>query len=162
MKSYIQVMAVSFFALVAVVAMCLALESVNCSRCVSAESEGLVSECRPSEIFHENPSEILSEITAEDYSDAIDYFWCQESRRGLDKSCWQLGSAGEYGEFQITPIFVRDVERISGYRIRRWNSESCRKGIRIWLEYYAPRAGAVTVEELYKLYRYGPTGYREN
>ena len=36
-----------------------------------------------------------------------------------------------------------------------------RAGIRIWMNYWAPRVGASTQEELYELYRRGPSGYRQ-
>ena len=92
--------------------------------------------------------------------EVMDYIWFRESRRGLDKRCWTVGPAGEYGEFQIIPIFVRDVERISGFVIDRADNDSCRYGIEVWLNHYAPRVGAVTTDELYELYRRGPGGYR--
>ena len=90
----------------------------------------------------------------------MDYIWLRESNYGLDPNCWKIGPAGEYGEFQIIPIFVADVERISGFTIDRSDNDSCRAGIEMWLNHYAPRVGAVTTDELYELYRRGPAGYR--
>ena len=91
----------------------------------------------------------------------IDYIWQRESRRGEDKRCWEIGPDGEYGEFQITPIFVRDVRRISGYEIIRSDYSSCVHGINIWLDYWLPRVGAVDLISQYELYNRGPTGYRK-
>ena len=93
--------------------------------------------------------------------EVMDYIWFRESRRGQDKRCWTVGPAGEYGEFQIIPIFVRDVERISGFVIDRADNDSCRYGIEVWLNHYAPRVGAVTTDELYELYRRGAKGFAE-
>lgn len=90
----------------------------------------------------------------------LDYIWMRESDRGLDSRCWEIGAAGECGEFQITPIFPREVKRISGYIIDRADNASCRQGIIIWLDYYVPRSGAETVEDVHELYKRGPSGYR--
>lgn len=90
----------------------------------------------------------------------LDVIHQRESSDGQDERCWEVGPNSEYGEYQITDIFVADVKRISGYQIDRADNVSCRRGITIWLNYYAPRVGAETVAELYDLYRYGPSGYR--
>lgn len=94
------------------------------------------------------------------YAVVLDEIHWRESRRGADPKCRQIGLAGEVGEFQIRPIFIADVERIAGYRIDPADFWSCRKGITIWLSYYAPRVGAETVDEMYELYRCGPSGFR--
>ena len=93
--------------------------------------------------------------------EVMDYIWFRESRRGLDKRCWTVGPAGEYGEFQITPPFLADVVRIAGFHIDRSDNDSCRAGIELWLRHYAPRVGAETVDELYELYRRGAKGFAE-
>ena len=98
---------------------------------------------------------------ATDYAAILDYIWLRESSRGQDRRCWQVGPAGEYGEFQVTPPFLADVQRIGGYVIDRADNASCRAGIEIWLRHYAPRVGAVTTDELYRLYNMGPGGYRK-
>lgn len=97
------------------------------------------------------------------YVEALDEIHWRESRRGADPRSRPgiVGPAGERGEFQVTPIFIADVERIAEFRIDPDDMASCRKGITIWLSHYSPRVGAVTTEELYQLYRRGPTGYRK-
>ena len=95
-----------------------------------------------------------------DWPAIMDRIWFMESRRGLDKRCWTVGPAGEYGEYQITPPFLADVVRIAGFHIDRADNDSCRAGIELWLRHYAPRVGAETTDELYELYRRGPAGYR--
>lgn len=92
----------------------------------------------------------------------LDYFWQRESSCGRNPRAGRgyIGNAGEEGEYQVTPIFVRDVQRISGHRIDPYDNDSCRKGIVSWLNHYAPIVNANTTNELYNLYRRGPTGYR--
>lgn len=92
----------------------------------------------------------------------LDYVHYRESRCGKDPKCRRgiIGPAGEEGEYQITPIFVKDVKRISGLTIDPYCNDSCRGGITVWLSHYAPVVGAVSIEERYELYRRGPGGYR--
>lgn len=93
--------------------------------------------------------------------DDMDYFWWRESQQGKDPR-WKIrGAAGEEGQYRITPIFVAEVERISGYHIDVSNNASCRVGIVIWTNYWAPRVEAETRDELYELYRRGADGYRQ-
>ena len=116
------------------------------SRTAISHATGAKSSCKP-----------------DDYMGTLDYFWSRESSKGTDPRCRVTGPAGEEGEYQITPIFAAEVERISGYVIDVFDNESCRYGIRIWLKYWAPRVfkGKPTIGELYGMYRLGPKGYRE-
>ena len=100
-------------------------------------------------------------LPVERHGEALDYFWLRESTCGKDPRAARgiIGPAGERGQYQICPIFVADVYRIAGNRIDVYDNASCRKGIAIWLSHYAPRVGAESIEELYELYRRGPTGY---
>ena len=103
------------------------------------------------------PIEQTDAVTGED----MDYFWFRESRCGKDLR-WKIrGAAGEEGEYRITPPFVAEVERISGYKIDVFDNASCRAGIVIWMNYWAPRVRAKTRDELYNLYRRGAAGYRQ-
>ncbi len=92
---------------------------------------------------------------------AIDLAWWRESRNGTDPNWRGVGSAGERGEYQLTPIFIADVERICGFVVDPLNNDQCRYGIFAWLTHYAPIVGAETVEELYQLVHLGPDGFRE-
>lgn len=92
---------------------------------------------------------------------AIDECWWRESRNGTDPNWRGVGSAGERGEYQLTPVFIADVERISGFVVDPLNNDQCRFGIFAWLTHYAPLVGAESVEELYQLVHLGPTGFRE-
>ena len=105
-----------------------------------------------------NPPAILSE-----QDELLDYIWFRESSRGQNPKCRKgiVGPAGERGQYQITPIFKEDVERIGNFIIDEYNPSSCRDGIIIWMNYYAPRVGAKTVAEKYELYRRGPSGYKK-
>ena len=90
-------------------------------------------------------------------NDVLDYIWWRESRKGQDES-WRT-TFPEIGQYQLTPIWLADALRLN-IEVDPLDNESCRKAITIWLEYYAPRVGAETTEELYRLFRDGPTGYR--
>ncbi len=92
--------------------------------------------------------------------DAIDLAWWRESRNGTDPNWRGVGSAGERGEYQIRPIFIEEVKRISGFVIDPLDNDSCRYGIYVYLSYWGPRVGAGTKDDLYELFRRGPTGYR--
>ena len=94
----------------------------------------------------------------------IDYFHFKESNRGR-MDIPEVGAAGERGEFQIRPIFVRDVERISGYRIRTGSNTSCIIGINFWLNHYLPLATdflgrRLTVKEQWSMYNRGYSGWK--
>ena len=92
---------------------------------------------------------------------ALDYIWGMESTKGLDPR-WRIeGPASERGEYRLTKIFIEDVERICGFVIDPFDNDKCRYGIFIWLKYYAPSAGAKTVEQMCELFRLGPSGYRK-
>ena len=106
----------------------------------------------------------LLSLIKDDYPDwdkTLDYIWLKESRRGKDPKCRKVGAAGERGEFQITPIFIDDIERLTEVRIDPHDNKQCRWAVVLWLDHYAPIVGAQTVDELYELYRYGPFGYRK-
>jgi len=98
-----------------------------------------------------------------DFGHLLYIIWDKESNCGMSElyDPDTVGPAGERGEYQITPIFIREVERLCGRTIDPMNNASCRAGIYVWMEYWAKRVGAKTEEEMYELYRYGPTGYRE-
>ena len=96
----------------------------------------------------------------------LDYAHFRESRCGADPRCLpgRVGPAGERGEFQVTPPFVREVRRISGYTINPHDNRSCRIGASLWLDFWAPRVGLTPwhdVELVYELYNRGPRGFRE-
>ncbi len=78
-----------------------------------------------------------------------------KSRRGI------VGKAGERGEFQVTPIWQRDCRRLFGVWPDPYDLDQVRRLIPAWLAHYAPRVGAVTVDDMCELYRRGPTGYRK-
>ena len=94
-------------------------------------------------------------------NNVLDYFWHRESRCGKDKR-WKLPKAtGEVGEYQIRPIFITDVERISGYTIDPMDNISCRKGIQIWLDHYVPLIDKdMGIEDQYEMYNRGYAGYK--
>ncbi len=92
---------------------------------------------------------------------AIDLAWFRESDFGQDPNCYMIGPANEQGQYRIRPIFIEEVKRISGFVIDPHDNDSCRYGIYVYLSYWGPRVGAQTVDDLYELYRRGPTGYRE-
>ena len=94
------------------------------------------------------------------YNATLDYIWLRESNCGQDPRCREIGIAGEMGEYQIRQIFIDDVKRINGYVVDPYDNESCRKGITIWLNHYAPLCEADTTKEQYELYRRGYSGYK--
>ena len=92
----------------------------------------------------------------------LDYIWLRESDCGQDPRCLpgRVGRFGERGEYQVTPIFCRDYRRLTGQTLDPYNNSQCRYAIVVWMSYYAPRVGAESMNDLYELYRRGPTGYR--
>jgi len=92
-----------------------------------------------------------------------DYTHLRESTRGTDPNYDPAvpGPAGELGEYQITPIFTDEVFRLCGFRPDPHNNDQCVYGLYVWLGYHAPRVGAEGRDQLYELYRRGPSGYRE-
>ena len=99
--------------------------------------------------------------TEEVFGQCLDYIWWRESRYGTDPKCKVIGKCGERGEYQIRPIFIADVKRISGYEINPYDNQSCRRGIAIWIDYYTRLAGidCHDYKEVYELYRRGYVGY---
>jgi len=93
---------------------------------------------------------------------AVKLIHWRESRYGQDPRCRRgvVGPAGERGEFQVTPIWAEDVMRLTGETVDPYDVAQCRRLVRAWLEYYAPRVGASTPEQMAELYRRGPAGYR--
>ena len=90
----------------------------------------------------------------------------QESNFGSDKTCLVRKPTGEIGEFQIRPIFERDIKRITNGRfaVNPSNSGSSRVAVYIWLKHYLPRAEKrhgrrMTTEEVLEMYRTGYSGY---
>ena len=99
---------------------------------------------------------------ANEYRQLLDFIWWMESRCGTDPACAVPGDAGEIGEYQITPIFIEDVERIERYTILPWDNRSCRFGITLWLQHYSIGLGISDQPfELYKMYNMGPQGYKK-
>jgi len=101
----------------------------------------------------------------EPWSAALNYAHMRESRCGRDPRCLpgRVGPAGERGAYQVTPPFVAEVRRISGFTIDPHDDASCRRGAGIWLDYWGPRVGLTPsspAEQVYELYRRGPSGYR--
>lgn len=94
------------------------------------------------------------------YLEAIEYAWDRESSRGTDPNWRIIGAAGEQGQLRQTPINIEDIYRISGEEIDPMDLERARYGMFIYLQEYAPKVEAESVEDLYELYRRGPTGYR--
>lgn len=100
------------------------------------------------------------------YEELIDFIWYIESNRGEDDSCKNIGPYGEEGEYQIRPIFVEDVKRITKNRfiIDVNDNESCKKGIGIWLEYYSlkiPYWSKLELSQQYVLYNRGYAGFKK-
>ncbi len=93
------------------------------------------------------------------FAQAVQVIHHRESRSGADPRCRQTGPCGEIGEYQMTPIWLADCARL-GIDVDPLDNESCRRAIRAWLAYYAPRLGAETPEHMAELYRRGPSGYR--
>lgn len=96
------------------------------------------------------------------YAEALSLIHWRESRCGEDPACRPgiVGPAGEQGEYQVTPIWCADVERLTGQTVDPYNTDRLRPQIRAWLAYYGPRVGARSPDQLAALYRYGPGGYR--
>ena len=95
--------------------------------------------------------------------DALPLIHHMESRFGADPKCARgiVGSAGEKGEWQVTPIWCADAERITGMAADPYDVERTRYQVYAWLCWYGPRVGATTRWELYELYKRGPSGFRE-
>lgn len=96
------------------------------------------------------------------YSDLMDYFWELESSQGRNPASQPgvVGLAGERGEYQITPIFIRDCRRF-GIELDPYDNDQCRTVIPMWLERYRGDIGIDEGDKLWQLYRRGPTGYRK-
>lgn len=97
---------------------------------------------------------------ADIYQQAANYIHYRESRYGKDPKCKRgiIGPAGERGEYQITPIFIDDCLRLFMVRLDPFDGGQCRRIIPRWLKHYRPKA--TSIEELYKIYRFGSTGAR--
>ena len=100
---------------------------------------------------------------ADPWADALDYIHWRESRQGQALNGKVVGPCGEMGEYQQTPIFRADIERLTGRTYDPRRPRSARWAARVWLMHYAPLAGLTPDdgEELAKLYRYGYAGYME-
>jgi len=120
--------------------------------------DGLGQVCVEPSLFPTQAPQTL--ITTDLYLEAIEYAWDRESSRGTDPNWRVMGPAGEQGQLRQTPIFIEDVFRISGEVIDSLDLERARYGMFIYLQEYAPKVGAVTVEDLYELYRRGYKGYK--
>jgi len=94
---------------------------------------------------------------------ALDYIVLMESRNGQDPGCWpgRIGPSGERGPWQVTPIFIADIERLCGVELDPYDYWQCWDCVEMWLRHYAPRAGCQTIDDIHELYRRGPTGYRD-
>ncbi len=98
-----------------------------------------------------------------EYAELLDLIHLRESSRGTDPDCKRgiVGPAGERGEFQLTPPFTEEIERLGGGSVDVYDNASCRRAIMLWMNYWAHRVKAVSLEDKYELYRRGPTGFRQ-
>jgi len=108
----------------------------------------------------ENRVSALEKPKLDTYEQALDYILQRESNNGKADNLDVPGPDGELGPWQVTPIWIDDIKRLTGEVVDPMNQVSTRRQVRIWLEHYAPRVGAESKEEMHELYRRGPTGYR--
>ena len=94
------------------------------------------------------------------YDAICDYIRERESAGATVEQIMNPGPRGELGPWQVTPIWIADIERLFGEKVDPFDAERTRRHVRLWLKYYAPRAGAETKEDMHELYRMGLTGYR--
>lgn len=97
------------------------------------------------------------------YIQAIDRIWWQESRRGTDPKAARgvVGPHGELGPMQVTPIWRKDVERLTGILADPYDMGLLRYHTIVWLMHYSSGARAVTVDDMADMHRLGPTGFRD-
>ena len=97
------------------------------------------------------------------YAKAVVEIYLRESKCGTDPKARRgvIGLKGEQGDFQVTPIWCEDIKRLFGEEVHPYNNVKLWGQIIRWLEYYGPRVGAVTVDDLAEMYRRGPSGFRE-
>ena len=97
------------------------------------------------------------------YTAAAIEIYRRESSLGLDPKARPgvIGPDGERGPFQVRPIWYRDIKQLFGEEVDPDDTNRTWWQVWRWLEYYGPRVGATTVDDLYEMYRRGPTGYEE-
>ena len=95
------------------------------------------------------------------FMDAVIFIHFKESRLGQDEGWKVVGPDGELGEMRVTPIWCRDIKRLFGEEVDPFNVPRLYRQVLRWLMYYGPLVGAEGVDELYELYRRGPSGFRE-
>ncbi len=94
------------------------------------------------------------------YEQALHVILWAESRNGLMPNLDVPGPNGELGSWQVTPVWIADIKRLTGETVNPMDKDNMRRQAKVWLKHYGPRVGAETVEDLRQLYRRGPTGYR--
>jgi hypothetical protein len=95
--------------------------------------------------------------------ECLDYIYWSESRNGADPKCFpgEVGPAGELGPWQVTPIYRRDIKRLTGVDLDPYDNDACRDAARAYLEHYMRHTTVTTPYEAHELYKRGLTGYRE-
>lgn len=85
-----------------------------------------------------------------------DYIWYRESSCGRDAKAKPgiVGAAGERGEYQITPIWIKDIRRLAGVTVDPYNNAQCRWAIGVFYDHYAKPG--MSRDQLYRLYNHGP------
>jgi hypothetical protein len=110
------------------------------------------------------PTPASNSTTATPWAPLLDYIWGRESSRGTDPRARPgiIGAAGERGQYQVTPIFVADVKRVSGFAIDPDDNASCKTGIVLWYQFWLSRVPPPKgMHEHWVLYNRGPSGYRD-
>ncbi len=105
----------------------------------------------------------LKQPTFEQLLDAI-----EQVESGGDSSV--VGDFGKaVGNFQIWPIYVKDVNRILGVDkftlADRWDTVKSRDMVRIYLKHYASEARLgrePTLEDMARIHNAGPNGYKKD
>jgi len=94
--------------------------------------------------------------------DCLDYIVWAESRNGTDPNCQPgiVGPAGELGPWQVTPIYVADIKRLTGEVLDPYDCQACREAARVYLQHYMRYVAVETICDAHELYRRGLTGYR--
>ena len=94
------------------------------------------------------------------HQQAVDVILWAESRNGTAPNLDVPGPDGELGPWQVTPIWIADIKRLTGETVDPMDTDATRKQVLYWLKHYGPKVGAETVGDFWQLYRRGPTGYR--
>ena len=97
----------------------------------------------------------------EQWAAVLDRIHARESSRGLADTS-RPGPAGEMGEYQVTPIFIADVRRITGRAFDPYDPNDTRRAIIAWLTHYLGPAGHADPARCYRAYRYGPSAIADH